>query len=261
MIRRQIQNRGGVKSSSPETITERGGLPGETDEPSEIAAPEETSVTEPPAETEETTAPETETTSETEETENSDIELLSLFDDSTITQDDELPTTSGTYTLGGDITVSGWTIPENVSIDLDLGGHNIDAAGGQINVSGGAVLNISGSGTIIRTGLGNMTCIKVNSGGTVNLNDNVEITFSGTDFDYAINNNGGTVTLNNNVNINNLGAHGCSINNTDGATLTINGCNIGSQGNYNIIDINSSTVFINGGKINSKLGNCIKVYI
>ena len=65
---------GGVKSSSPETIMERGGSPDGTDEPSETTVTAETSVTEPPAETEETAAPETETTSETEETENSDIQ-------------------------------------------------------------------------------------------------------------------------------------------------------------------------------------------
>ena len=159
----------GVKSSSPETTTERGGFPDGTGEPSgttassEMTAPARipvVSVTEPSAET---AAPaEASETDETEETRQDEIALMSLEEETHTHSgvEDEfiscasgsLPTKTGSYYLSDDVN-DGWTVPGDTSINLCLNGHTIN---GKITVSEGATLKIydeaEGKGTIIVSG-------------------------------------------------------------------------------------------------------------
>ncbi len=200
-----------------------------------------TSVTEPPAETEETTAPETETTSETEETENSDIELLSLFDDSTITQESGLPTKSGSYTLGESITeADSWTIPTGENIDLDLNGNNLTFASGKnINIQTGASL-------------------------TIHSTSNAQMNFSH-DGEYVCIINNGNLTLSGNVVLYGMLTNTMwglwLVKNVNGSFTLGNSAKLirGQAGGGGTIDSDGGTTTIDGGKIENEKGSGLSI--
>ena len=130
--------------------------------------------------------------------------VTALADDAVVTDVDEFKTavqTSGTITIGADMEFSTEdivTIPQGVTIVLDMQGHSITV---DSNFTGRPIIN---NGTLTVTGNGTIDSSASKYGG------------------YGAINNFGTLTIENGTYIGNINADGAAIYNRAGGELTIN---------------------------------------